>query len=253
MNNAAMQDITDDTLSAYLDHELDATRRAQVDAAIVRNPRVAQRLAELHEADSQTRELFASTEDEAIPVELQQMLFEQAADKRPKQPRPPAKWWHSRPLQTLAGGVAMGLLLSLLAPWSLLTGGMTAARLPLRPAAVVATALNTVASGTLYAADHTTVAPLTTFRTKNGQVCREYQARMGSDQPATISAVACRGQSSNWRNEVVVSLSDAGGQGYTPASAEDALKAMRPEWRNAEVLEPEQEQTLLQHWAAAAD
>lgn len=109
-------------------------------------------------------------------------------------------------------------------------------------------ALSTAPSNTLYAAGQFKVVPLNTFRSQTGQLCREYQARAKGRQ-AAVTGVACRNDQSQWHNEVMLSLGTAGVGGFTPATAGDGLKAMRPAWHNAEVLGPKAERALLRRWS----
>lgn len=248
-----MQEMTDETLSAYLDHELDEARRLQVEAEIARNPALARRLAALREADMLTREAFSEISGHAVPESLIRAASgTPTAPPRSRRLRVPSRLLPSAPMPVLAMGIAAGLILSLVLPLSRLPttdgDGAVPVGSPMQLTGALADALDTTPSNTLYSAGKLTVAPLNTFRSETGRVCREYQARTTA-QGSAMAGIACRDGGEGWTNEIVVSLGGSRTDQFAPATAGDGLKAMRPEWRDAEVMDQSEERTLLQRWA----
>ena len=66
--------ITDDTLMAYADGELDTASRTQVDEAIARDPALAERLRQHQAMRTRVKRAFDSELDEPVPERLRSAL-----------------------------------------------------------------------------------------------------------------------------------------------------------------------------------
>lgn len=243
-----MQAMTDELLSAYLDGELDAARRADVETAIAGNPDTARRLAALREADELTREAFAAPATETVPDALLDHIAGTQQTTRPAWRHLPAWLMPSAPVPTALAGLAAGIVLMLILPFVPLSGGTPAdnPEAPMQPRPLLARALNTTPSQQLFSHAGLTVAPLNTFRTPAGQICREYQAR--SSAQGVMTGIACRHGDSGWHNEIMLSLNKHK-RGFTPAAADGGLRNRRKAWRNADMLSRDAERQLLQRWS----
>lgn len=208
-----MTGIDDEMLSAYLDGELDADARERVAAALADDAELRERLERLRRNDDLLRAAFDEVEAAPVPERLQ-------AAARPQAQVIPLRRRFRAPVLAAAAalvlGLALGRLLAPVAPEaSPLAAGAIAADSPL------ATALAATPSGEVTQAGALEIAPLATFRTDDGRLCREYQAR-GAGEAATL-AIACR-EAGQWRNLALAG--GAAGTGYRQASAGEGLRAL---------------------------
>ncbi|MDR4305930.1 anti-sigma factor [Chelatococcus sambhunathii] len=130
--------ILEDDLQAYVDDELDAGRRAEVEAYLADRPDVARRVAELAAQRADLREAFGPIAEEPVPAELG--IARLVADRRKVSAFP--RWG------SMAAAVAM-LIVGAGAGWY----GRGQFE-PRRPVGVAALAQEASASFVTYASDH---------------------------------------------------------------------------------------------------
>lgn len=191
----------DDILMAYADGELDQARRAEIAAAIERDPELARRVAQHLALRKQVAGAFAPVMDQPVP----EGLLEAARASRPgtAAPRgnvvnfpsrgtraPPAPWrlreWTAMAASLLVGMFVAGKLLP--------EGGEVETRLQMLAARGELTAALDTQLANNQPADSPVVIGLT-FRNQQGAYCRSFVSRAMS-----TAGLACR-QGEDWRIE----------------------------------------------------
>jgi surface antigen len=257
-----MTSISDEDLTAYADNELPEARRREVAQALQHDDTLRQRYQRIAEAGNLARQAYAELADEPAPAHLRQIVETAViADSRQEaRPRNPDRGsirarriavslahWLWRPLPALGGGAVTGALAGVLAA-ALITGGAgerptgldLSGQIP--PDSPIHAALQTAASGDVFQAGQTQVAPVATFQPDDATLCREYQARLSGRQDP-LAGVACRREDGRWFNEAVVWLADDAT--YRTAEGTSALRRLTPAWRSAEPLSREAERRVL--------
>ena len=223
---------TDEVLMAYADGELDAQTRRQVDDAIKRDARLAERV----ELFVKTRALLAGTLGTAnvsVPGDLEARVRQMAgaaeaedaagADVVPFAPRSALVRTPSAPR----------FILPIAASLALVAGGVLgymAAGQPERATGIdiaglagerIVEALNTSPSGkTIELGREARFEAIATYRDGANALCREFEVSAGG---ASHVAVACQGDGT-WQLRFAASQTDAGGA-FVPASSMEALDA----------------------------
>jgi hypothetical protein len=179
--------ITDETLIAYLDGELNPHRSEELATALVADSALAKRLDQHRAAANQVRAFFGQTIDAPMPVRLQ--LAVTGADNvvgfrlKPR-PVPHPVWWGAAAAASLAVGVFVGRSLpsdTALVDQDLATRG------------ALTTALDRQLSG-----DAGAVRIGLTFRSTDGAFCRTFSSRQGGS-----AGLACRA-GAGWRVRIIV-------------------------------------------------
>lgn len=216
---------SNEQLSAFLDAELSPAEMAQVRQAIVAQPELADRLAELAAVDSKVQQFAASIDDSPLSAGLAQSLHRlEQPDVVPLRRRP-LPW-----LAAAASVTAVALLLQL-------GSGGTASD----PWSLVQQRLEQQASGLrVVLADGRSLEVQFSFVAQNGQYCRVY--RLGSNNEVQ-QQLACR--SAEWT--LMHSETSAAGQGYQTATHSEALDALLDQQMASGAMTLQQEQQLLQN------
>jgi hypothetical protein len=257
-----MTSISDEDLTAYADNELPEARRREVAEALQHDPALLRRYRRIAEAGTLARHAYAELADEPAPAHLRRIV-ETAAASEPNLEAHPyhphrgsrrahkiaanVRRWLWRPFPAMGGGFVTGALAGVLAIVLLTPGSSdpTSGRYlsgQVPPGSPIHKALNTMASGDVFEAGQTRVAPVATFKPDGAKVCREYQARL-SDHQGPLTGVACRGEDGRWFNEAVMWLANHGT--YRTAEGASALRRLHLSWQTAEPLSPESEQRVL--------
>jgi hypothetical protein len=192
--------ITDELLMAYADEQLSAEERAQVDAAVARDPRLAERIAQ-HRALRQTlHQSFAGVLTEPVPERLlaaaqavrsAAVPVDLAAVRKAKRGAG-AQQWRWREWGAIAASLLVGLLFGHLGPQpdsgSLMVngdGGLIAR------GALARSLSEQLASDPLVSAG---VHVQLSFRDKSGAICRSFLVR----QTQSYAGLACH-ENGIWR------------------------------------------------------
>ncbi len=221
-----MADLTDETLMAYADGELDSAARAQVEALLTRSPDGHARLAVFKKTGTPLAELFRKPMDEPPPAHLVALVMASgAAAKYHKQATNNSRSRRFLDVvgETLFGsqqhwsaGFAYGVAMVAIgagAGWYMHGAELGEARGPglvafeqgqILAQGALARALETAPSGTgvtLISADGPTptVKADLTFRSRQQGYCRQYELAMPGDGHAGI---ACRRDDGKWRLEI---------------------------------------------------
>jgi len=214
---------SEETLSAYADGELDAATRAALEAALVTDPQLAQRVARARALRARVRDAFTPVLAEPVPERLLASVRGAAPPRRagnivPLQPRARARWswpqWGAMAASLVVGALLGPLLLRPAAPQAPLetSGGRVLA------SGELARALSQqLASAQPPAAP---VAIGVSFRARSGGYCRTFVLRAG--QP--LAGLACR-QGSAWQ---VMALAQGEAPGAAGGGYRQAASALPP-------------------------
>jgi hypothetical protein len=267
-----MTRLSEETLNAYLDGELDAAARAEVEAALQADAEARALLERLRTADRLAIEAFAAPMHERPPPALVEAILSGPGNSAADHPAvrvPQTRPWRLRdyalPLAAavaLVAGVAAGAFMvrqSAPAPGPLALGGVPGD-------SALHRLLESHPSGSALDMDGAPspvrLGVVTTFRDRHGRPCREVEAleldlrsdpasRLGGGQ-ATAAGVACRDGAGRWIIEGIARLApSAPGVGFEPAGVpeKDALEGLLTMLGAQRALEPAQEQALIErHW-----
>jgi hypothetical protein len=210
-----MKKFSDEMLMAYADGELDLVARAEIEAAIARDPEVA-RAVERHRAlADHVHTAYDGVLEEPVPDRLAALVAPSGGapvadlSARREATRIAIGRWQIPPYTALAASVVLGLVI-----------GMLVMRAPMAPYEEVDGAF--VARGALAAALTTELASLPdnsgvsigiSFRDHAGDYCRTFHMH----REASVSGLACR-QGEDWKLEVLAAAPQHAGE-LRPAAA----------------------------------
>src|SRR5690349_13797607 len=220
----------DETLMAYVDGEVDAKVRADIDAAIAHDPALARRVEHQRAVRAKVAGAFAKVLDQPLPDRLTRAASGAAASEPPPGPdqkargnvfqfparpsRPPATPWRGREWVAMAASLLLGAFIS----WKVLAPGEGAPIVAGTDSLVAHGALSHALDTQLASEQHGDEAVLIglTFKTQGGNYCRSFELR------ATRTAgLACR-EGSEWK----VVTTDA--TGSTAGQMQPASSALSP-------------------------
>lgn len=228
--------LSDDTLSAFLDQELTEAEMAAVREAIARDPAIADRLAELAMVDTRLQARYRAIDEQPMPEAVTALLGQTpvaaaGADNVIPLTRWRRAWTHAGRAIAAAvvAGVALGLWLS--QPESGSEPAWTD----------IAEVLEHRAGGQAHpvGAD-VQVTPRLTFRSVDGDWCRQYRVRW-PDQSA--EQIACRADG-QWRRIAQAQVPVDNGE-YRAATGGNPLDQTLDQIMAGSPLTREQEQALL--------
>jgi hypothetical protein len=225
--------ISDDILSALIDGELEPAEAERVEMLIARDPLLAQRFERLRRADVHTQKAFEPFV--SVPIKLRAAAGAFDAWRR-------FAAVGAASLAACAAGLVLGLSLSRddVARLLALDNGVVASP-------DMARALDQTASGGETRRGDVRVAPLYSFRDRDGRACRVFQASLRN---SAMEAVACR-EGRSWR---VAALAPAAASTnrFSQAGADDAqaiestVDALGP----TEITSVEERALIASGWAA---
>lgn len=218
----------DITLMAHADGELDPAAMREIDAAAARDPALAARIAAFR--DSRLAVHAALARPEPVPAALESRVAALIAAARATEAgatnvtalAPRRRSLAALPLWQ--GAIAASLLVAvgLAAGVMLPRGGAGGLEVAVLADPGLGAALASVPAGERQVLPSGgTLAPIATFLTEAGELCREfeYDARSG----ATVVSVACR-DGSDWDVRLAIAAAAETG-GYAPASSLETLDA----------------------------
>jgi hypothetical protein len=249
--------ITDETLMAYVDDELDAAGRAAVEAAIAQNPEVARRVARQQELRRELRATFDAVLKEPVPDRLldaarrapvgaPESVASDLERARAKKAERTARKWSWPEWGAMAASVVLGAFVS-----QALLGPFSAEPIVTRNGQLVAhDALARALSNQLSAEQpiDTRIAMGLSFRAKDGGFCRTFMIRDGSG----LAGLACR-EGETWLIRTVAPGEKASTPdgGYAMAGADLPLQVLQAvdERIDGEPLDAEGESAARRnHW-----
>ena len=227
--------LADEILMAYADGALGPEEAAAVEATLALDPEAAATAARFRASGALVRAAFDETLTEPVPLVLERQVRAAARAAEAARHRLVHRRRSRREL-VLAASVALLLGLG---------GGAWLARrggdgtLP-----GLAAALATKPSGVrAVLPDGGTLAPIATFRDREGRWCRTFTQIVDS-QPG--EGAACRDADNGWRLVFLVSDQPTDGRDYAPAGAEPSLaESLRDQLQTGDPLNEAQERDLI--------
>lgn len=217
--------IPDETLMAYVDGELDAVARAQVEAALAADPQLADRLARQQALVAQLRAAFDGVLAEPLPPRLLATIrtsgntaaadHPRVVDYQTRSSATPTRHWSWPQWGALAASLIVGVLAGYVLPRH-------------APAGLVAKDGQLIARGTLAnalseqlaSAPPGEAAPLRvglSFRARSGGYCRTFTLAGGDEQPP-FAGLACK-DGPDWRIRVLAQAKTVGSADYRMAAS----------------------------------
>ena len=237
--------MTDETLSAFLDNELTPAEmeavRDQLAADTAAAVQLADRLAELASVDSQLQAHYGAIDDRPLPTSVTRML-----EDLPAQAGSSAHdnvitfpWW--RRLRGHAGKAVAAAVIGgvALMQWSNLPSSGD----PAWPA--VAQVLDSQPSGEVYRVDNqSTLTPRLTFRNTADHWCRQFRLETGS---TASEQIACRSDGGTWEQVTRVETDPLPESGqYQTASGGRVVDEALDRIMAGSPVGPDQERALLE-------
>lgn len=217
--------LNDDLISAYLDGELDAERRAMVEHQLRADKGAAARLERMRAADSLLkRALPASEQPKDALLAATILATDQPLTRRD---------WVVR-AAALAAAVIFGLMIGQVGR----TG--SSASVPYAISQQEARLLDTQSSGRVTDTASGAFEVVLSVQSEEGDLCRQF--RLTRDMQST-DVLACRRGDESWR--MVAAASAASVEGYVPASANSPLDAAIAALGSVEALDAQQEAALI--------
>jgi hypothetical protein len=225
--------ISDDTLSALIDGELEPAEAERVEALIARDSVLARRYERLRLANALTREAFAPLASAPLKLRAAAGVFD------------PWRGYAAIGAAAFAAGMAglaLGLSFTRDDAWRLLAldGGVVAS-------GDVARALDETRSGGEMRRAGARVAPLYSFRDQAGRACRVFRASLREN---AIEAAACR-EDGKWR-VMALAPTTAPSDGFSQAGGDDAAtieSTVDALWAT-EIGDAEERALIARKWAA---
>ena len=212
--------LDDETLMAYADGELDTARRAEIAAALEKDPALAARVEQHRALRAEVAGAFATVLSQPVPERLQAVAAggtvpaERARGNVVQFPvrgaRGPATPWRAREWFAIAASLVLGILIS----WRMFSPGadvITASHGSLVARGTLATALDQQLAGNQ--AGDAAVRIGLTFKARDGSYCRSFALSAGG-----TSGLACRA-GGEWHIPVTASADAAGGDFRQAAGA----------------------------------
>lgn len=217
--------LNDDLISAYLDNELDAERRAMVEKYLRTDSGAAARLERLRSADNLLREAFPAF-DQPRDALLASMILAPSAERAPRR-------WVMQ-VAAMAAAVMFGVLLG--------EGiGSNGADAPYAISSRQGELLNTLASGESAAADGGEFEAVLSVVSDAGDICRQF--RVTSDGRRT-DVLACRQATNNaWAMIAAAPAQEV--NAYIPAGANSPIDVAIQGLGPAEALDAEGERAMI--------
>jgi hypothetical protein len=215
--------LSDDTISAYLDDELDLDHRAIVEQHLRADKAAAARLERLQAADNVLQQAFAATSS-AKDDRLAAIIVAGGA--------PEKRHWATH-AAALAAAVAVGLLAG---QFARVTDRAPSFALSEQHAQL----LDSQVSGRVASTDEGAFEVVLSLQSDGGEVCRQF--RLTRDMQST-DVLACRGDGESWR--MVAAASARQVEGYVPASGDSLLDAAIQDLGAVRALDLAEESDLI--------
>ncbi|WP_372985927.1 hypothetical protein [Marinobacter sp.] len=233
--------ITDETLSAFLDHELPESEMQAMRDELAADPALAERLAELASVDAELQAHYGAIDDQPMPEAVTRLLADAPSGAVGGEPDNVIAfpWWR-RVREHTGKAVAAAVIAGFaLAQWLAVPGPGEEAGW-----AEVAQALETRPSGEPHVIDDTTVTPRLTFRNQDGDWCRQYLVQKADHASEQI---ACRTGAGDWQQVAKVDVEvSASAETYQTATGGRVLDETLDRLMEGPPIGPDAERTLIE-------
>jgi hypothetical protein len=223
---SATDEYDNETVTAYVDGELEAARRAEIDAAIAKDAALAARVDVQRKLRARLGQAFAGVEREPVPERL--LAAARGPEAAPTQSprgnvvpfpargtRAPAQPWRAREWLAMAASLLLGVAIS----WRWLGAGEP---VEMQGGALVASNQLATALDTQLASSQPADADVRiglSFKARGGDFCRSFTLR-----GAASAGLACRA-GDRWRIEALAKSDDASGELRQAATLPPAVLA----------------------------
>ena len=251
-----MMTISDEKLSAYIDGELSPSEVNEINEALKADPAVAARLERLKQPGALIAAGYGEIDDEPMPDSVMDLLRDTGDTENPGEkviqfaPRPAAKSkasWAVPLAASVALAIGVGVGMQIAADRTNRDGRLAYVGVIDQSSPVFA-ALESTPSATMVETPQGTIMPVLTFKSANGEYCREYVV---ANDVAARRAVACRNEG-QWVTQfaALAPQNSVTPNGYSTASAEIATQfdSLIESMMADEALDTEQEAPLLGRW-----
>jgi len=253
--------IDDEKLMAYVDGELGAVERAEVEALLARDSSLQERAEMFRQSADLARLALADTLREPVPdamlAKLQATEHDGLLKRLFRRFGGAGRQW-SLPLGGLELATAAGLLLVVGGVVGTQLGGDAVYSDAMDPR--VADALSTAGSGMVVVLDGSDgtedVLPLLTYVNADGHYCRHYLHHGAGPQGGqTVDGVACLDGGGNWQQVITVRLdaSEVEGDGYVTASGGESVLVddfIESTIAGAPIVGPDEAELIGSDWSA---
>ncbi|SFR51412.1 hypothetical protein SAMN04488070_1666 [Pseudidiomarina maritima] len=228
--------INDETLSAFLDNELDSAEAEVVREQLEHDEKLAERLAALAMTDLHVRERVDALNTQPIPERIYKLLEE---TNEPTNVVSLSRWnvLKNAVQEHVAVAASVALMIGFgLGVWTLTPTTGT-------PDTAIAAALETQPSGKPYAlATDTTFTGQLTFVDNQGDYCRQYEV---TQQTTKTTGIQCR-RNGTWQQIASLEVAtDTQSGGYQTATNKHMLDPVLDQIMRSAPLTPAQEQETL--------
>jgi len=245
--------ITDETLMAYVDGELDAAQRAEVEHAIAADPQLAIRVKRHQALSKKVKGAFDHVLSEPVPDRLLATLGkpvthggsnnvislkarQQQLKEKEKPQTKAAKHWALPQWTAVAAALVVGAIVGIVA-MNMRSGEMIVAR---NGSLVAGGSLANALTSQLSNAANQSIDMKLSFKTRSGEYCRSFVIK----QQQSLAGLACR-NGNEWRVPVLTGMNAANGT-YRQAGSE--LPQAVVQWidteRAGDALDVAQEETV---------
>lgn len=215
--------LSDDTISAYLDDELDVGHRAMVEQQLRVDKGAAARLERLQTADNVLQQAFPAT-GSAKDDRLSAIILAGGVPAR--------RNWATRAV-AIAAAIALGVFAG---NFVRVNDGAESFALSQQQAHL----LDTQLSGRVIGTDEGAFEVVLSLRSDDGDVCRQF--RLTRDMQST-DVLACRSGDDSWRMVAAAPASQV--EGYVPAGANSPLDAAIQNLGGVQSLDLSEESDLI--------
>jgi hypothetical protein len=219
--------LNDDLIGAYLDGELDAERRAEVERGLQLDSGAAARLERMRSADALLKRAFQRTGPDENAA-LAQMIMTPAY-------RAQRHGWATR-VAALAAAVAVGLGVGELI--KLGDGGASPYAITTKQAAL----LDTLPSGAAHETGLGNLEMVLSIQSDAGALCRQFRLTSGAQ---STDVLACRSGGDTWAMQAAAPAANAAGR-YMPASGISPLDAAISMLGPVVALDENQERVMIE-------
>lgn len=250
--------ISDDKLSAYIDGELSPSEINEIKLALKNDPAVGARMERLKRPDALISAAYGKIDDEPMPDSVMDLLRDTGDAENSGEkviqfaPRPAAKspaLWAVPLAASIALAIGVGVGMQIAADHSRNENQFALAGV-IDSSSPVFAALESTPSATMVETPDGTITPILTFKSENGDYCREYVV---ANDAVTNRAVACRHEG-QWVTQfaALAPPNSAMPNEYSTASVEittqfnNLIESMMAD----EALNSEEEGSLLERWLA---
>lgn len=233
----------DETLMAFADGELDEQQRAEIAAALERDPALARRVQEHRALRAKVEGAFAPVVEQPVPEALSKVARASASIERSgnvvrfptRGSRASSQPWRAREWAAMAASVVLGVLIA----WKAFSPGpvpLTAQNGVLRASGALAAALDSQLAGTQSGSESVLIG--LTFRGNDGHYCRSFVLRA-----AGTAGLACR-MNGEWRIPVTAAAAGSEGMRQAASMPPEVLAAIGARL-SGDALDASQEQSAL--------